>query len=143
MTDQERILDAIQDPAAAKILSELWAQIQNEPIAAARMARAFQGAKQILTETLRDLPDLWRQLDDACANADLKRLSFTQDLRDFRAGTTNELKGAVEDLKVLEAFFSKLDDSEFLNKANRILDLCDKLAKAKREGTLDWIKKLT
>lgn len=37
----------------------------------------------------------------------------------------------------------KLDEDQFLNKANRIIDLCDKLQKAKRDGTLDWIKKLT
>ena len=29
-----------------------------------------------------------------------------------------------------------------LNKANRILEVCDRLTKAKRDGTLEWIAKL-
>ena len=45
-------------------------------------------------------------------------------------------------MRELSTFFAKLDDDAFLNKANRILDLCDRLAKAKRDGSLDNLKKL-
>ncbi len=142
-TDQEKLLSAIEDPNAARVLMEIWKQIEGEPLAAARMIRAFQGASQIIKETLKDLPELWGKLETELATADLQRARFTQDLRDFRSGTTGELKAAVEDLKQLQEFFSKLDNDDFLNKANRILDLCDKLTKARRDGTLEWIKKLS
>lgn len=142
MTDQERILTLIEDPAAAKILCDIWEQIDKEPLAAARMIRAFQGAKQIIAETLNDLPAMWARLERELATADLHRAQFTQDLRDFRNGTTKELNEACTDLKSLQEFFAKLDDDAFLNKANRILELCDRLNKAKRDGTLDWIKKM-
>lgn len=142
-TDQEKLLSTIEDANAARILMEIWKQIEGEPLAAARMIRAFQGARQIIHETIEDLPKMWADLERELATADINRARFTQDLRDFRTNTTGELKAAVEDLKVLQAFFSKMDDDQFLNKANRIIELCDKLTKAKRDGTLDWIKKLT
>ena len=143
MTDQDKVLNAIGDPAMAKILSQILEQIDGEPLAAARMIRAFQGAFSIINETTKALPAAWNELEGHLTNADLKRAQFTQDLRDFRQNTMGELKAAVEDLKVLEAFFAKLDDNEFLNKSNRILELFDKLTKAKRDGTLEWISKLS
>lgn len=138
--DQERLLSTIEDPNAARILAEIWKQIEGEPLAAARMIRAFQGAKNIITETLTDLPALWKKLEEELTTADIHRARFTQDLRDFRSGTTSELGAAVKDLKELQEFFMKLDDDKFLNRANRVLDLCDKLSKAKRDGTLDWLQ---
>ena len=140
MSDQDKILNAISDPGSAKILAEIWKQIEGEPLAAARMMRAFQGAKSVVTETLKELPEMWKALDEQLTNADLRRAAFTQDLREFRAGTGAELAAAVEDLKKVSEFFSKLDDDEFLNKANRLIDLCEKLQKFKRDGTLDWLK---
>ncbi len=142
MSDQEKILNAIEDPNAARILAEIWRQIEGEPLAAARMIRAFQGAKAVIHETLNELPAMWGKLETELTNADLHRARFTQDLRDFRSSTTGELKAAIDDLKELQAFFAKLDDDAFLNKANRIIELCDKLTKAKRDGTLEWIAKL-
>jgi hypothetical protein len=142
MTDQEKVFGAIEDPTTAKILSIILDQINGEPLAAARMIRAFQGAFSIINETTEQLPAKWQELEEHLVNCDLKRAQFTQDLRDFRQNTTGELKAAVEDLKVLEQFFAKLDDNEFLNKANRILELCDKLTKAKRDGTLAMLQKL-
>lgn len=140
--EQERLLNAIDDPASAKMLSEIWKQIEGEPLAAARMMRSFSGATQIVKETLKDLPELWKKLEDELTTCDLHRARFTQDLRDFRNGTTSELSDAIKDLKALEDFFVKLDDDAFLNRANRLLDVCDRLTKAKRDGTLVWLTKL-
>lgn len=142
MTDEDKVLSAIEDPTAARILAEIWQQINGEPLAAARMMRAFAGAKAVVHDTLKELPAMWSALDAELTNADLRRAAFTQDLRDFRQNTTGELKAAIEDLKALQAFFAKLDDNDFLNKANRILELCDKLTKAKKDGTLAAIQKL-
>ncbi len=62
------------------------------------------------------------------------------DLRDFRAATSGELAAATADLKKVHDFFESIDDDKFLNKVNRILDICERVGKAKRDGTLDWLK---
>lgn len=142
MNEQDIILSAIQDPGAAKVLAEIWCQIEGEPLAAARMLRAFQSANVIITDTLKELPAKWQALEEELTKADLHRARFVQDLRDFRQSTSGELADAIKDVKELSSFFTKLDDDAFLNKANRILDLCDRLAKAKRDGSLENLKKL-
>lgn len=142
MTDQERILNAIEDPGAAKVLNQIWEQINGEPLQAARMMRAFQSAGSIITDTLKALPAQWEALEQELSRADLHRARFVQDLRDFRVLTSGELAAAVNDLKGLQEFFEKLDHDDFLNRANRILDLCERLSKAKRDGTFDLVKKL-
>lgn len=140
--EQEKLLNAIEDQGTAKVLSEILSQIEGEPLAAARMLRAFQSAGNVITDTLKELPAKWNQLEEELTKADLHRARFVQDLRDFRTLTSGELAAAVKDLDAVVKFFDKLDSDEFLNKANRIIDLCDRLSKAKRDGTLDWIKKL-
>lgn len=140
--EQDKLLNAIQDEGTARVLAEIWKQIEGEPLAAARMIRAFQGAKAIITDTLKELPEKWEKLEVELTKADLHRAQFTQDLRDFRANTSRELADAMVDLQKVSEFFDGIDEDKFLNKANRILDLCDRLAKAKRDGTLDWIKSL-
>lgn len=142
MTDQDKILEAIADPGAAKVLAEIWRQIEGEPLAAARMMRAFSGAKAVITDTLKELPAMWENLETELTKADLHRARFTQDLREFRSGTGNELALAMEDLKKVSDFFDKIDDDKFLNKANRLIDLCEKLSRFKKDGTLDWLKTL-
>ncbi len=139
---QDRILQVIEDPGAAKILDEIWRQIEGEPVQAARLLRAFQGVKAVLKETMEELPAQWEALEQHLTRADLERARVTQDLRDFRASTVKEMAAAVEDLKVMQAFFRDLNEDAFLNKANRLMDLCEKLARAKRDGTLDILKKL-
>lgn len=141
-TDQEAVFEAISDPTAAKILREIWDNINGEPLAAARMIRAFRQAHAVIDETLKALPAMWKELDSQLVEADLRRAQFTQDLRDFRQNTAGELKAAITDLKQIEDFFAKVNNDDFVNKANRILELCDRLTKAKRDGTLEWISKL-
>lgn len=140
--EQDKLFDAIQDEGTARVLAEIWKQIEGEPLAAARMIRAFQGAKSIITETLEELPANWNALEKELTKADIHRARFTQDLRDFRANTSKELGEAMVDLKKVYDFFDSVDCDQFLNKANRVLEVCERLSKAKRDGTLDWIKNM-
>lgn len=138
--EQEAILKLTDDEGAAKVLLEIWNQINGEPLAAARMLRAFQGAKSVIDETLKELPAKWEQLEKELTNADLHRARFTQDLIEFRSSSMKEINAAKVDLEALQDFFLELDEDKFLNRANRVLDLCERLSKAKRDGTLEWIK---
>ena len=139
---QDLLLKAIEDPGAAKILAEIWTQIEGEPLMASRMVRAFQSGLAIIREATKEIPAHWKELEEQLTRCDLHRAQFTQDLRDFRNGTTAELAASIKDLGVLEEFFEKLNDDEFMNKANRVLELCDRLTKARRDGTLDWLVKV-
>lgn len=140
--EQETLLSLSDDPATAKILTEIWNQINGEPLMAARMMRAFKGALHVIDETLTELPAQWKRLDAEMVNADLRRAEFTNDLRKFRSDTTAELAAATKDIAELDKFFKLMNDDAFLNKANRLLELCEKLNKAKRDGTLDFVKKM-
>jgi hypothetical protein len=141
-SDQEKILSAIEDEASARILREIWTQIEGEPLAAARMLRAFQSAKSVITDTLKELPEKWNQLEEELTKADLHRARFVQDLRDFRKDTSSELADAMKDVGGLVAFFEKIDEDKFLNKANRVLELCERMSRARRDGTLEVLERL-
>lgn len=139
-SDQDVILEVAENPAHARILAEIWQNMQGEPLAAARLIRSFQGLKAILRETIDGLPAMWSELDKHLVEADLKRAAFTQDLRVFRANNAGELKAAVDDLKQVEEFFARVNKGDFLNNANRVLDLCERLQRAKKDGTLAWLQ---
>lgn len=140
MNDQDLLLSVAESPANARILAEIWQSIQGEPLAAARLIRSFQGLKGILRETIDGLPAMWQELEKHLVEADLKRAAFTQDLREFRANNAGELKAAVDDLKQVEEFFARVNKGDFLNQANRVLDLCERLQRAKKDGTLAWLQ---
>lgn len=140
--EQDYLLSKIDDPKVAKIMSDIWKQIEGEPFTAARLIRSLGAVKAALNETLTDLPEQWEKFEAEMTKADLRRVGFLQDIRDLRAGTLMEMAAALKDLKEVQDFFVKLDDDKFLNKANRLLEICNKLATAKRDGTFDLLKKL-
>lgn len=140
--EQELILKAVDDPAQAKILCEIWEQIQNEPLAAARMIRSFQAATQMIDTVLKDIPAKWKELEDHLTTADIHRARFIDDLRSFNAGTMKEMGSAVSDLEKLQKLFLMVDNDKFLNRANQLLDLCDRLAQAKNDGSLEMLSRM-
>lgn len=140
--EQDKLLSAIEDEGTARVLAEIWKQIEGEPLAAARMLRAFAGAKSAIDDMLRDIPQKWEQLETELTKADLHRARFLQDMMEFKSSTSKEMAGALENVKQLYEFFEKVDSDKFLNKANQLLDLCDRIGKAKRDGTLETLRAL-
>jgi hypothetical protein len=140
--EQEKLLGVADDPKAAKILSDIWNMIDGEPLVAARMMRAFESARAVIRETVRELPAEWEKLDKEIARADLNRAAFLQDLQEFRTGVVGELSQVKDAMQTVEAFFSKVNVDQFVNKVNRVLDVCNRVAQAKEDGTLDILKKL-
>lgn len=138
---QDRLLRVIEDEPNAEVLADIWKKIEGAPLEAARMLRSFEQIAAVVQKVVREIPEHWKQLDDLLLESELRKSQFTEDLRKFRKELIDEVRLASDSIGALKTSLSAIDDNH-LNKANRIVELCEKLARAKRDGSLDVLKAL-
>lgn len=140
-TPQDRLLAAIEDPETARILDGFYQKVQGAPLEAAKLLRTFEQMTQIVAKATTDIPESWAKLDDLMLESEIRKSQFVDDLRKFRKDLLDEVKSAAESIASLKTSLVGIDDN-LLNKANRIVELCEKLGKAKKDGSLDILKQL-
>lgn len=138
---QNKVLSAIENPKIAEVLANMADLIEDAPLQAARLVRQFEQATAVVSKAVTDIPECWKKIEDLLLESELRRSQFTEDLRKFRTETIEETRACADALGQLKGALQGIDDSA-LNKANRVLEVCEKLAKAKKDGTFDLIAKL-
>lgn len=139
---QDKLLELIQSEPRAKILWEMWQTLDSAPLQAARIMRTFQEAGKMVDVVLAELPAKFKELETATAKADLAREGFIADIRRFRNESVTETQEALRAVKEIQATLADINADTFVAKANRVIDVCERLGKAKRDGTFDLLKRL-
>lgn len=139
---QEKIFQAIQDEGQAQALANIWQMVEGAPLQAAKVLRGLEQSTDAVAKIANEIPEAWKRLDDQALEVELKRQQFIDDLRKFRKDTLLEVTELAEAFKALKASMDAVDEDKVLNKANRIIDVAEKLARMKRDGTFEIIKKL-
>lgn len=139
---QEKILQVAEDEGQARILANIWQMIEGAPMQAAKVLRALEQSSEAVSKVAKDIPDAWVRLDEQCLEADVRRAQFIEDLRKFRKDTLTELTLVVEAVGNLKKSLDAINDDAVLNKANRIVEVADKLSRIKKDGSLELLKKL-
>jgi len=141
MDSTSKILEAIEDPKVAEILSKYLDLVENSPMSAIRLVRAFEQATAVIEKATKEIPECWQKLDDLLLESELRRQQFTGDLAKFRKETIDETAACAGALTTLKTALAGFDDNS-LNRANRVIEVAEKLSKLKRDGTLDLLQKL-
>lgn len=141
MDPQTRLLNAIENPKTAAALEQVLSLMESAPAEAVRLVRSFEQATAVIAKAVEDVPKCWKQLDELLLESELRRSQFTEDLRKFRKETIEETRACAEALGTLKTALQGIDDPA-MNKANRVVELCEKLARAKKDGTLEILKSL-
>lgn len=139
---QETLLGVIEDEQQAQVLAKFWELLNKTPLEAAKVIRALEQSSDAVKKITTDIPEAWQKLDEQCLEADVRRAQFIEDLRKFRKDTLTELSGVVEAVTQLKASLDMVNSDDVLNKANRIIEVAEKLARLKRDGALDLLKKI-
>lgn len=139
---QEKILQVIEDDGQAKVLANIWQMIEGSPLQAAKILRALEQSSAAVKAIGNEIPEAWQRLDGLCLDAEVKRSQFIEDLRTFRKETLTEMNLIADSLLKLKGTLAAIDEDKVLNKANRVIEIVEKLSKAKKDGSLDVLKKL-
>lgn len=139
---QEKMFGVIEDEGQAKILANIWQMIEGAPLQAAKVIRALEQSSQAVQTITQEIPAAWEKLDEQCVEAEVRRAQFIEDLRKFRKESVSELTAVVGAVGDLKKALADLNEDEVLNKANRIIEVADKLGRLKRDGSLEMLKKL-
>lgn len=140
--DQEKLFGVIEDEKQAQVLAKFWDLLNGAPLQAAKVIRALEQSSDAVQKIATDIPEAWQRLDEQCLEADVRRAQFIEDLRKFRKDTLTELSGVVEAVTQLKASLDTVNSDDVLNKANRIIEVAEKLARLKRDGALELLKKI-
>jgi len=139
---QEKLFGVIEDESQAQVLGKLWDLLNGAPLQAAKVIRALEQSSEAVQKITTDIPEAWQRLDEQCVEADVRRAQFIEDLRKFRKDTLTELSGVVEAVTQLRQSLDSVNDDDVMNKANRIIEVAEKLARLKRDGALELLKKI-
>lgn len=139
---QEKILHIIEDENQAQVLANLWQKIQGAPLEAAKIIRALEQSTDAVTKIAVEIPEAWKRLDEQALEVEVRRQQFIEDLRTFRKETLLEVTALADAFRGLKTALDSVDEDKVLNKANRLIELADKLARMKKDGTLETIKHL-
>src|SRR6185295_1523754 len=139
---QEKLFGVIEDESQAQVLGKLWDLLNGAPLQAAKVIRALEQSSEAVQKITTDIPEALQRLDEQCVEADVRRAQFIEDLRKFRKDTLTELSGVVEAVTQLRQSLDSVNDDDVMNKANRIIEVAEKLARLKRDGALELLKKI-
>lgn len=139
---QEKILQVIEDESHAKVLANIWQMVEGAPLQAAKVLRGLEQSTEAVTKIAMEIPEAWRRLDDQALEVEVRRQQFIDDLRTFRKDTLVEVTELADAFRGLKTALDSVDEDKVLNKANRLIEVAEKLAKMKRDGTLETIRKL-
>lgn len=139
---QEKILRAIEDEGQAQALANIWQMVEGAPLQAAKVLRGLEQSTEAVAKIANEIPEAWKRLDDQALEVEIRRQQFIEDLRKFRKETILEVTELATAFQSLKASMDAIDEDKVLNKANRIIEMAEKLARMKRDGTFETIKKL-
>lgn len=139
---QEKILQVAEDEGQSQVLANLWQMVEGSPMQAARVVRALEQSSDAVKKITSDIPDAWSRLDEQCVEAEVRKAQFIEDLRKFRKDTVVEMTGIIESVAALKKQLDAINDDAVLNKANRLIEVAEKLGRLKKDGSLDLLRKL-
>jgi hypothetical protein len=139
---QEKILHVIEDENHAKVLANVWQMIEGAPLQAAKVLRGLEQSTEAVAKVAAEIPEAWKRLDDQALEVEVRRQQFIEDLRTFRKDTLVEMTAMADAFRGLKSALDSVDEDKVLNKANRLIEVADKLARMKKDGTLETIKHL-
>lgn len=140
-TAQDKILHVIDHEPTAEILAKFWELLNKQPLEAAKVVRALEESSIAIGKIGKEIPEAWERLTEQAVDAQIKRSQFLEDLRTFRSETVGEVASLSESLSALKNSLASIDDAA-MNKANRVIEMCERLGKIQRDGTLDTLRKL-